>query len=1356
MQFDDSAKVFKSPEEEREVMTEKITTCFKQAVFAANLSFSRQESNELIEQLAYEVCGLGAIQKLLDREDITEVMVNGPDRIFIELKGKLVLSDVRFKDNGAVMHVIQKIVVPLGRRCDESSPLVDARLKDGSRVNAIIPPLALCGPTITIRKFSDDPFTIWNLADFGTLTKQMAEFINACILIKLNMVVSGGTGSGKTTTLNAISGFIPPEERIITVEDAAELQLLQDHVISLETRPPNVEGKGAVHIRDLVRNSLRMNPDRIIVGECRGGEALDMLSAMNTGNDGSLTTGHANSPKDMVSRLETMVMMSGMDLPSRVIREQIASAINIFIQQNRLQDGSRKITHITEISGIDDEGLVEINNIFEWRQEGLDENGKVIGALVPTGFVPTFMLKFKEERVDLPDGLFGEGFNVEKVYKELEIQRAKDLEVVRLEMIERSKKYAAECGETMTAKDKASLASRKVFHYAENEVIPVSKRDKKDTPKEEHGLLAGRKSLKNLRQQSADVPNANEEKMEKIRALMFKTMSSAAQYEDFPTVFETEQHEKDFYEKKLREAYTLIDGQFHYNLQRNTINELLKESVDNIVGFGVIQQLLDVEDITEIMVNGPDHIFIELRGKLTLSDVKFKDNAAVMQVISKIITPLGRRCDASSPLVDARLPDGSRVNAIIPPLALCGPTITIRKFAEDPFQISDLIGFGTMTDAMGAFINACILIKLNMVVSGGTGSGKTTTLNAISGFIPPAERIVTIEDAAELQLLQDHVVALETRPANVEGKGAVSIRELVRNSLRMNPDRIIVGECRGGEALDMLSAMNTGNDGSLTTGHANSPKDMVSRLETMVMMSGMDLPSRVIREQIASAVDLIVQQNRLQDGSRKITHVTEIRGMDDEGLVDIRNIFEWQQHGLDENGKVIGDLVPTGEVPAFLLRFKEENIPIPDGIFGEGFDLKAAYKKLEIQAKERAARQLERARARSKGLTPPIAYDDELKLREWLQNGKISAKDFDAVMASGKMISKYDAEKGTGMYSDVNEGTNQAPIPPAPSKPGLPELPPVPETLGSFNEHMAGTNASVLQLGNGQQPKPEDFDSFSHYQSAQIKSHRLALPSETEEAIGSTDMDLHIPGIASPVTEALTQAQNQTQTSERTESEAVSHGSSSNLRAKLAGIAKPSGNLTGWLQRRINNGNSNESVEQIPAIEPDSSHESQPPMRETVPKVSGAIDLLKQRLQRSEPPLEPVQQPQLQRPQQPPLPQQPQLQRPQQPPLPQQPQLQRPQQPPLPQQPQLQRPQQPPLPQQPQLQRPQQPPLPQQPQLQSPSPTEIGIDLNSTLQSTDNNDKQSTSNFTQRLRQKENQAPGANKSGLLSRLRKKE
>lgn len=362
-------------------------------------------------------------------------------------------------------------------------------------------------------------------------------------------------------------------------------------------------------------------------------------------------------------------------------------------------------------------------------------------------------------------------------------------------------------------------------------------------------------------------------------------------------------------------------------------NEMMTNTLlDDMVGFGPIQPLLDEEDISEVMVNGPYQIYYEKKGKLVLSDIKFKDNDHVMRIIERIVAPIGRRIDESVPYVDARLPDGSRVNAIIPPLALNGPTITIRKFKKEALGVADLIKFGTLTPEMATFIEACIKVRLNIVVSGGTGSGKTTTLNILSSFIPEDERIITCEDAAELQLRQPHVVRLETRPANIEGKGAVPMRELIKNTLRMRPERVIVGECRGGETLDMLQAMNTGHDGSLTTAHANTPRDMLSRLETMVLMSGMELPVRAIREQISSAINLIIQQSRLKDGSRKITYLTEIQGMEGEKIVT-QDIFRFEQSGVDENGKIIGRLKPTGIRPKFASKFAEFGIHLPPNIF---------------------------------------------------------------------------------------------------------------------------------------------------------------------------------------------------------------------------------------------------------------------------------------------------------------------------------------------------------------------------------------------------------------------------------------
>lgn len=360
---------------------------------------------ELKRQVVAEAVGLGALEPLLADDSISEVMVNGPDQIYVERNGKLQLTENRFTSAQSLLAIIDRIVAPLGRRIDESSPMVDARLADGSRVNAIIPPLALTGPTITIRKFARKTLFMTDLIRFGSLSYEMGVFLKKAVELKKNIVISGGTGSGKTTLLNILSNFIGEEDRIVTIEDAAELRLNQPHVVSLESRPANAEGKGKVTIRDLVINALRMRPDRIVVGECRGGEALDMLQAMNTGHDGSLTTGHANSPSDFLGRLEVMVMMAGVDLPSRAIREQIASAIDVLVQQTRLADGTRKITHIMEVTGIDGDKIL-LEPIFEYVRKGYDTKGKIVGDFVATGYIPRFYREAMDQGIELDVSIF--------------------------------------------------------------------------------------------------------------------------------------------------------------------------------------------------------------------------------------------------------------------------------------------------------------------------------------------------------------------------------------------------------------------------------------------------------------------------------------------------------------------------------------------------------------------------------------------------------------------------------------------------------------------------------------------------------------------------------------------------------------------------------------------------------------------------------------------------------------------------------------------------------------------------------------------------------------------------------------
>ncbi|HEY0738200.1 MAG TPA: CpaF family protein [Herpetosiphonaceae bacterium] len=725
---------------------------------------TQSERTAIIKAILDETIGFGPLEALLSDPYITEIMVNGPDAIFVERNGLIQKApNVVFMNEDHVRHIIDRVVAPLGRRIDESSPMVDARLPDGSRVNAVVPPLSLQGPTMTIRRFRRTPFSMEDLIRNGTLTEEMAEFLRACVISKLSVLVSGGTGSGKTTLLNVLAGFIPHDERIITVEDAAELQFFRvhPHVLRMEARPPNLEGKGEVTIRQLVRNALRMRPNRIVVGEVRGAETLDMLQAMNTGHEGSMTTVHANSPTDAFSRLETMVLWAegAAQLPLEAIREQLSSAINIVVQQNRLPGGERKLVSVSEVQGMK-HGDIVLKDIFVYEHKGIGETGRVFGDFTPTGVVPKALPRLRRYNADID-------------------------------------------------------RSRFTPHYIESEL-------------------------------------------------------------------------------------------------------------------GV--ELFSNPDVTEIMINGPDTVYIEANGKMQLlPHIKFRDEQHLLNVINTIVAPLGRRIDESSPMVDARLPDGSRVNVVIDPLSLLGPVMTIRRFRPAAFTGQELVERKAMTQDMLDFLRGCAIAKLNVLVSGGTGSGKTTFLNALSSFIPDHERIVTIEDAAELRLAKSHVIRLEARQADQYGDGEVTIRQLVRNALRMRPDRIIVGEVRGAESIDMLQAMNTGHEGSMTTVHANSPYDAFSRLETMALFAETGLTNAAVREQMANTLNVVIQLGRLVDGQRRCLEVAEVLGIS-EGTVQVRPIWRWQQTGV-KDGQVQGSFVTTGYMPRCLDQLESYGCPIDREIF---------------------------------------------------------------------------------------------------------------------------------------------------------------------------------------------------------------------------------------------------------------------------------------------------------------------------------------------------------------------------------------------------------------------------------------
>ncbi len=410
----------------------------------------------------------------------------------------------------------------------------------------------------------------------------------------------------------------------------------------------------------------------------------------------------------------------------------------------------------------------------------------------------------------------------------------------------------------------------------------------------------------------------------KLKYYLINTLSREIESGNIPL-----DNREEFASQRLNEVYQRAN----LKLPADIRDHIFKEVTDELFGFGPIQTLLDDPNVSEVMVNGPKSVYVEREGKLTKTSVKFEDNDHVRRIIERIISPLGRRADEDSPTVDARLPDGSRVNAVVLPVAIDGPSITIRKFGKEKLSVAQLIDFNSLTANMAEFLRACVLARLNIVISGGTGSGKTTLLNVLSSFIPEDERIVTIEDAAELRLQQDHIVRLETKPANAEGNGGVSIRELVRNSLRMRPDRIVIGEVRGGEALDMLQAMNTGHDGSLTTVHSNSPRDAISRLETLVLMAGMDLPIKVVRQQVAAAIDLIVQQTRLKDGTRKVVAISEVAGMEGDTII-LSDLFKFTQTGVGDGNKIIGEMKPTGIRPMFSSQLEAAGFKLGAEVFG--------------------------------------------------------------------------------------------------------------------------------------------------------------------------------------------------------------------------------------------------------------------------------------------------------------------------------------------------------------------------------------------------------------------------------------
>ena len=634
----------------------------------------------------------------------------------------------------------------------------------------------------------------------------------------------------------------------------------------LETRPPNIEGEGEVTQYDLLKNSLRMRPDRIILGEVRGKEALDMLQAMNTGHEGSMSTIHANTPRDAISRLETMIAMGGVELPQRAMRQQIASAIDVIVQVNRFSDGTRKLTSLSEVTGMEGD-TVTMQDIFLFEQEGLDDDGTVLGGHIPTGVQPRFVERFRTIGIDLPGAIFLPQDTMEHTPDILEPAKGQ-------------------------LGDEAGQMENPVTYEADRRKVSLS-------------------------------PERYKQLKKRIQRQLYDELDSTALAELGEDELETH----------IKKAAARLAGDSKINLNRGERAQLIDDLTHEMTGFGPLEPLLQDPEVSDILVNGADQTYVEVGGKLEKTDVKFNDDDHLLHVIQRIVTTVGRHIDPGTPMCDARLPDGSRVNAIIPPLAIDYPSLSIRKFKTDALSVYDLVErFGSMSREMAKLLQACVHARLNILISGGTGAGKTTLLNILSNFIPKNERIVTIEDSAELQLQLPHVVRLETRPSNIEGRGEVTQYDLLRNSLRMRPDRIILGEVRGEEALDMLQAMNTGHEGSMSTIHANTPRDALSRMETMIAMGGTDLPQRAMRQQVASAIDLIVQGNRFSDGTRKQTYISEVLGMEGD-TITMQDLFLFESRGIDEEGNVKGEFVSTGVQPRFLPRLRQSGADVPSDLF---------------------------------------------------------------------------------------------------------------------------------------------------------------------------------------------------------------------------------------------------------------------------------------------------------------------------------------------------------------------------------------------------------------------------------------
>ncbi|MEE8168002.1 MAG: CpaF family protein [Candidatus Hydrothermarchaeales archaeon] len=851
----------------------------------------QHKRRELAELIVQDMVGYGLLEPLLLDDALEEVMLVGTKKsVYVyHRKHGMCKTNIIFDEDEEALGIIDRIARSIGRRVDLSAPLLDARLSDGSRVNATVRPVSLDGPSLTIRKFKADPLTVVDIINFGTLTPELASFLWLAVdgygAKPANILVSGGTGSGKTTTLNCLGLFIPSADRVITIEDTAELQLPLEHWVRLETRPPNIEGRGEVNMDMLLKNTLRMRPDRIIVGEVRGGEAKTLLASMNTGQSGCLGTIHANTAKETITRLSS----APMSVPVVMI-----PSLNLILMQNKFTYKGktvRRITEIAEVTGIED-GRIQMNIIFEWDPK--DDKVK------PTGTPSILKARLAELRgVKLSE--VEEELNRRKEVLEYLIREGlrgiKDVGHVVNEYYTTPEKLLAKFSGEKEDKETKKETKKGAYSFLEDIIGDESSTEQMEEvierePSHKVVRIGAEKNLRYI----IPLPPLSKKEKALLRDIEKQAISDI---EVDPTTLKNKEAARELFTTKILEIMEKKYTSIGPSKRKDVANMIALD----MTGYGILEYLLADDSLEEIMMVGTKKpIYVNHRKYGTCkTNLSFDTEDDAVRIIEKIASSVGRRIDRSTPLLDARLSDGSRVNATVRPISLAGPTLTIRKFRKDPLTVVNLINFRTLNSEVSAYLwlvaEGLAIKPGNILVAGGSGSGKTTTLNCLCSFIPSTDRVITIEDTAELRLPIEHCVRLETRPPNVEGEGEVTMDDLVKNTLRMRPDRIIVGEVRGEEARTLFTAMNTGHDGCMGTLHSNSARETVTRLTNPPM----NVPSIML-----PALDLILMENKIyHEGAtlRRITEVAEVGGVEKDRVL-LNNVYEWDPRQ--------DDLKPTG------------------------------------------------------------------------------------------------------------------------------------------------------------------------------------------------------------------------------------------------------------------------------------------------------------------------------------------------------------------------------------------------------------------------------------------------------------